>query len=274
MLGAWLDNASIWMHLRRGWVSVPEARKIAPLGVSRDYILAEIRRTAEANGGAALGRERFRAETGLRDGDWERYWARWSDAVKEAGFAPNTMQGRYADEDLLRPFAAEVRRFGRIPTLRELEIRRREGAPLPTTTVFERWPKRELVARALTYCRDQPDLADIAAILEPAVAEAARATEAAAREEADGTDDVEFGFVYLVKVGSHYKLGRTNSVGRRERELAIQLPDPAATVHSIKTDDPAGIEAYWHRRFADRRGNGEFALTPADVRAFKRRKFM
>jgi hypothetical protein len=245
------------------------------LSVSREHILAEIRRTAEANNGTALGRDRFRAETGLSGGDWGRYWARWSDAVKEAGFAPNTLQGRHADEDLLRTFAAEVRRFGRIPTLRELKIRRREDGSLPSANVFQRWPKHELVARALSYCREQPGLADVSAILEGAVAEAAQPAHADAAEASDDTDDVEFGFVYLVKVGRHYKIGRTNSVGRRERELAIQLPDPASTVHSIKTDDPTGIEVYWHRRFADRRGNGEwFALTPTDVRAFKRRRFM
>lgn len=246
------------------------------MSVSREHILAEIRRTAEANGGRALGRDRFRAETGLSDGDWGRYWARWSDAVIEAGFAPNTLQGRLADKDLLRKFAAEVRRLGRIPTHRELEIRRREDASLPSANVFQRWPKRELVARTLSYCQEHPDLADVSATLERAVEEVALATEADAPEADDGgTDDAEFGFVYLLKVGRHYKIGRTNSVGRRARELAIQLPDPSSTVHSIRTDDPVGIEAYWHRRFADRRGNGEwFALTPADIRAFKRRRFM
>lgn len=245
------------------------------MSVSREHIIAEIRRTAEANGGTALGRDRFRAETGLHEGDWGRYWARWSDAVKEAGFAPNTLQGRHADEDVLRRFADEVRRLGRIPTHRELEIRRREDASLPSANVFQRWPKRELVARVLDYCQEHADLADVSEILKRAVEEAAQEAHEASSEAAVGTDDVEFGFVYLVKVRRHYKIGRTNSVGRRERELAIQLPDPAATVHSIKTDDPAGIEAYWHQRFADRRGNGEwFALTPADVRAFKRRRFM
>ena len=29
------------------------------------------------------------------------------------------------------------------------------------------------------------------------------------------------GYVYLLRAGKHYKIGRSNAVGRRERELAI-----------------------------------------------------
>lgn len=76
-----------------------------------------------------------------------------------------------------------------------------------------------------------------------------------------------------MKSGVHYKIGRTNSVGRRAYELAIQLPERLELVHSFETDDPVGIERYWHERFATRRANVEwFKLTTADVTAFRRRR--
>jgi hypothetical protein len=83
------------------------------------------------------------------------------------------------------------------------------------------------------------------------------------------------GYVYLLKSGKYYKVGRSNAPGRREYELTIQLPERVVTVHTIKTDDPIGIERYWHQRFSERRKNGEwFALRREDVSAFRRRKFM
>ena len=60
---------------------------------------------------------------------------------------------------------------------------------------------------------------------------------------------------------------------RREGEVGIELPEKLKAIHYIETDDPAGVENYWHRRFADKRKEGEwFELRADDVRAFERWK--
>lgn len=83
------------------------------------------------------------------------------------------------------------------------------------------------------------------------------------------------GFVYLIKHGSRreYKIGKTNDRLRREGEISLQLPEKIAPIHYIETDDPSGIENYWHKRFAEKRKEGEwFSLSEEDVRNFKRWK--
>jgi len=51
-----------------------------------------------------------------------------------------------------------------------------------------------------------------------------------------------------MKSGRHFKIGRTNSVGRRGSELAIKIPVPPKTIHTIETaiqleSKPIGIDA-------------------------------
>lgn len=238
--------------------------------MTRDHILAEIRRTAAANGGVPLGVARFFAETGIRESDWHgKYWARWGDALKEVGLQPNQLRAAIPEDELLTKLVGLVRGLGHFPVKGELELKKQSDPSFPNPKTFGRFGNKVAqVQRLRDFClaRGENDVADICASI--AMPEAVEVEETRPAQP-------EFGFVYLLKSGRFYKVGCTNAVGRRERELAIQLPERAHVIHSIRTDDPLGIEAYWHRRFGSARRNGEwFELTQAEVTAFKRRKFM
>lgn len=240
--------------------------------MNRQHIIAEIVRTTEKNGGQPLGKKRFQDETGIKDADWlGKYWARWSDAVKEAGYQPNTLQGAYDDDWLIEQLILFIREIGRFPAYGDFRLKAHTDSTFPSRNTFQRLGhKAKMVNVVLSYCRARSGYDDVISICE-SIAK----TETEADETEDVEDDSEYGYVYLMKSGRYYKIGRSNSAGRREYELSIQLPERVTTQHIITTDDPAGIEAYWHRRFKDRRKNGEwFELTSKDIAAFKRRKFM
>lgn len=239
--------------------------------MTKQHIINEIQRTAHTNGGTALGRERFERETGIRESDWSgRYWVRWSEAVKEAGFEPNRLTVAHEDVFLIEKYIALIRELGRIPVQGELVMKRRNDAEFPSDKVFRRFgSKSQLMERVGAYCKEKAGYEDVVSFLPNGEIEVVDV------EDDDDENEPEFGFVYLIKSGRHFKIGRSNAAGRREREIALQLPEKATTIHIIRTDDPPGIEAYWHRRFADKRKNGEwFELSAVDVKACKRRKFM
>jgi hypothetical protein len=239
--------------------------------VTKAHILQEIKRTAEANCGIPLGTQRFESETGIKPSDWKgRYWARWGDAAREAGYIPNELSKPKDVASLLDRYAAFAVELGHLPVEAELQLKRRSDCTFPSKNAFRRiGTKLELAERLAQYCRDHPVYGDVIRLCEEYASQAQQesADESEYREE-------EIGFVYLIKSGRFYKVGKSNAAGRREYELAIQLPEKAKKVHEIRTDDPSGIEAYWHKRFEAKRKNGEwFELDAKDVAAFRRRKF-
>lgn len=92
---------------------------------TKERILAEIRRTAAANGGPVLGERKFSKATGIGRMEWfGRHWVRWSDAVAEAGLAGNTFNVKHDDEEALGKIAAFVRAIGHFPVWGEMLLER------------------------------------------------------------------------------------------------------------------------------------------------------
>jgi hypothetical protein len=239
--------------------------------IMRDQILAEIRRIAGERAGKAPGSRLFEIETGISPHRWRGvYWARWGDALAEAGFSPNEKQQRLDADFMLGKVAEAVRHLSKMPTVSELDIYRRNvDASCPTAEALLRnfGGKSGLVERLRSWLPTNPAYEDITTLLptELVAAPAEKAGKSAAPAE---------GSVYLLKSGGFYKIGRSDELERRVNEIGVRLPEPLVLIHAIRTDDAPGIEAYWHRRFSDRRIRGEwFRLSAADVAAFRRRSF-
>ena len=217
--------------------------------MGKEHILQEINRTASANGGKPLGWRRFAAETGVREADWlGKFWARWGDALQEAGFTPNRLQAAYSSTDLLEKYALFAEELGRLPTANDLRMKDRVEPGFPNQKVFERLgTKFDFVRMVREHCDGTGNHPAVIALCDGYV------PSGSSRSNNQGAQAGELGFVYLIKSGRFFKIGRSNSAGRREYEVALQLPEKTNTVHVIKTDDPVGIEAYWHNRFADKR---------------------
>lgn len=234
---------------------------------SKESIVSAYNCLVGEKGGKPIGEGVFKRETGISPYYWRGgYWRSWSAFQADAGHAPNIQTAKIADETLVHRFAELALERNAIPTQADVKLKRKADPTFPGEGAFRRLGDRNaLLSKVTEYCKGKRQFTPVLDLLNTG-----------ASSGLDRRLEVLHvkGFVYLIRSGKYHKIGRTNAEGRRLRELAIQLPQKPTTVHVIETDDPEGIEKYWHQRFAEKRQEGEwFALTPADVNAFKKRRF-
>ena len=193
-----------------------------------------------------------------------KIWPRWSDALADAGLGGNELQGRFDSAEVLRKVVEATTQLGRVPTTPEMKILRLADNefPNPKTVAAHFGNRTELIEVVRSHCSQNPNLSHLLEQL----------PEPPKTQRPIGK--LATGWVYLLKSGPHYKVGRSETLEKRIRQISIALPESVTLVHAIETDDPVGIEAYWHRRFAPQRLNGEwFKLGTSELSAFRRRKF-
>lgn len=235
--------------------------------MDRDEILAAIKRTADENGGKPLGRMRFQSVTGIGKSDWVRYWPKFSNAQRDAGFTPNELARAYPDDFLFEKAIELTRELGHYPTYDEFITKVHNAPDFPSHGAFRRLgTKPQFVAKLKAWCADKPQYGDIVALI-PSISEGLLPEMATGDAETNG-----YGFVYLLRGHpGEYKIGYTKLVDRRVAELGAIASVEPKLIHEIKTDDPSGVEAYWHKRFESKHMRGEwFRLDSHDVKAFKR----
>lgn len=239
--------------------------------MKKDEILLEIKHIAKENDGKSPSQKVFEKTTGITTYEWQKFWSKWSEALREAGLSPNQFLGAvYSDDDLRNKLIELIRELEGYPTAREMRVKKRNDRTFPDDRVFAKrfGNKEQTILRLLDYCLGKEEFVDIIKMLEPI------STTIIVDTIDDTTNDNNSrqGFVYLVEGHrGEYKIGRTKSPGRRVYELGATASVELKPIHVIKTDDPVGIEAYWHKRFQNKRMKREwFKLSAAEVKSFKK----
>lgn len=162
--------------------------------------------------------------------------------------------------------------MGKFPSRAELSVKNFNDKTFPNKITFDSrfGSKKEKIAKIIDYCSRHKENDDVLKVCLSLLT-----NEKESVEPRNTKAEIDFGFIYLMKSGKFYKIGISNDADRRAYELRIILPEKLEIIHKIKTDDPVGIQEYWHKRFKDKRKNGEWVeLTRQDIEIFRRRKFM
>ncbi|SRR5260370_42578403 len=121
--------------------------------MTKAQILQEIKTHAEANNGIPLGLNKFENETGIKQWDWQKFWPRWNDAVREAGYTGNQLTAAYDENELMDKFAKLAQELGRLPVRGDLHVKAHADKEFPSAPTFRKrlGGKLELIKRLTDF---------------------------------------------------------------------------------------------------------------------------
>jgi hypothetical protein len=189
----------------------------------RDRILSEIKRIAKANGGQPPGAQVFQNETSIRKHEWiGKYWARWGDALNEAGYPANVFQQKLELSSIFPKFALAIRHYMREPTSAEFEMMRNLDKDFPSykSVVAQFKSKSEMMRTFKEWAATTEGFIDCVKMLPEYL-----------QKQPSGHNAPKEGHVYLIKSGSFYKIGRGDELEKRVKQIRTALPDASTLEH-------------------------------------------
>jgi Meiotically up-regulated gene 113 len=239
--------------------------------MTRDQVVRRIAELAAQRDGHISFRE-FLREVGLPE-QWLRgqpWFPGWNTLLTELGLTTRRFAPPQRDPTASVGAIAElIRQLQRWPTEDEFRRERAKNDAIPSVAFIRKLRRSGELAKLIApLAKADPSTPALQLLASEEPRDEEHLDTKASRDRVQG-------YVYMLRSGRRYKIGKSTDPSRRFREVRLELPDETVQVHTIATDDPSGIEAYWHRRFAAKRVRGTefFELDANEVRAFKFRKF-
>ena len=235
--------------------------------ITREEVILEIQKLASADG-VIPGERGFANATRIKESAWKgKYWPRWTDAIREAGYDPNTLNQRIPDEEILHKLAAFITNLGHFPIREEINVQARTVSGFPVwQTIRKRYGGMPETAAALLEHGRKTDNEKLARLCEERIKKESSKPVAAAPGQSK--TKAQLGFVYLKYSPSLrlYKIGKADNHVKRGAGLSLLLPEDLVSKHEIKTDCPFILEKYWQSRFRTKKKQGEwFDLNSRDI---------
>jgi hypothetical protein len=226
-------------------------------------ILNTIKKAAADNGGKCPTLRNFIQTTGIKERMWlGKYWARWSDAVKEAGVTPSHIIISYDASYLLQKITELILEIKKFPTGPEISLKRNSDKTYPSDNCFfySFGGKRLLIKEILRYCNDKPELRQVSGIC---LAEYNRLYQPKEKK-------AEVFFVYILSKSEKYQLVISDKFIIPD-EFPKKLPG-CSCYRQFQSRETEIIIATWQNDFADKQdGNNWYKLTREDLKLFERK---
>jgi hypothetical protein len=213
------------------------------MAITRQEIILEIQKLAATDG--TIPEERgFANATRIKESAWKgKYWARWTEAIREAGYDPNTLTQRIPDEEILEKLATFITNVGHFPIRDEINAQARAVSGFPVwQTIKKRYGGMPETAAALLEYSRKTENQTLANLCEDRLKREALKPVPAVNLQSNAK--ASFGFVYLKYSPSLrlYKIGKAIGPTKRGAGISLLLPEDLVAKHEIKTDCPYILE--------------------------------
>jgi hypothetical protein len=211
----------------------------ANMPVTREEILSEIRKFVTKND-EVPGERTFTLATRIKPSVWKgRYWARWTDVIREAGTDPLEMNQKIPDEEMLEARANFVTKLSYFPVRDEINIHARATPGLPVwTTIKKRFGGMPQMAASLLEFGCKTANAELIKLCEARLQRETLKPPSVTNNHTQAL--AKTGYVYLKYSPSLrlYKIGKADDPDKRGAGISLLLPEDLVPKHQIKTDCP------------------------------------